>query len=109
MHYKLPVIVVLVNNGIYGTIRMWQERSFPGRVHGTRLTNPDFAAYARSFGAFGEIVETTEQFSPALERALSCGLPAVLELRLPEEVITPNTTLSAIREQALKRRGGKDE
>ena len=110
MHYKLPVIVLLVNNGIYGTIRMWQERSFPGRVHGTRLTNPDFAAYARSFGAFGEIVETTEQFSPAFERALSCGLPAVLELRLPEEVITPNTTLSAIREQALKHRGAaKDE
>ncbi len=105
MHHKLPIIVVLVNNGIYGTIRMWQERSFPGRVHGTQLTNPDFAAYARSFGAFGEIVETTEQFSPAFERALASGVPALLELRLSGEVITPSTTLSAIREQALKHRG----
>jgi acetolactate synthase-1/2/3 large subunit len=103
MHHKLPMVVILVNNGIYGTIRMWQERSFPGRVHGTKLTNPDFAAYARSFGAFGELVETTDQFSPAFERAMASGLPALLELRLPEEVITPITTLSAIREQALKR------
>jgi acetolactate synthase-1/2/3 large subunit len=105
MHYKLPVIVLLVNNGIYGTIRMWQERSFPGRVHGTQLTNPDFAAFARSFGAFGEIVETTEQFSPAFERAAASGVPALLELRLSAEIITASTTLTAIREQALKRRG----
>lgn len=103
MRHRLPMIIVLVNNGIYGTIRMWQERSFPGRVHGTQLTNPDFAAYARSFGAFGEIVENTEQFAPAFERAMASGLPALLELRLPEEVITPITTISAIREQALKR------
>jgi acetolactate synthase-1/2/3 large subunit len=108
VHYKLPVIVVLVNNGIYGTIRMWQERSFPGRVYGTQLTNPDFAAYARSFGAFGELVETTEQFPPAFERAVASGLPALLELRLPEEVITPSTTLTAIREQALQRSGAQD-
>ncbi len=102
IRHRLPIIIVLVNNGIYGTIRMWQERSFPGRVHGTELTNPDFAAYARSFGAFGEIVETTEQFAPAFERAMGSGVPALLELRLPEEVITPITTISAIREQALK-------
>jgi acetolactate synthase-1/2/3 large subunit len=109
MHQKLPVIVVVVNNGIYGTIRMWQERSYPGRVHGTKLTNPDFAAYARSFGGFGELVETTEQFSPAFERAMVSGVPALLELRLPEEVITPSTTISAIREQALERdRAAKD-
>jgi acetolactate synthase-1/2/3 large subunit len=107
MRHRLPMIIVLVNNGIYGTIRMWQERSFPGRVHGTKLTNPDFAAYARSFGAFGEIVETTEQFAPAFERAMGCGLPALLELRLPEEVITPITTISAIREQALKGHRGR--
>jgi acetolactate synthase-1/2/3 large subunit len=109
MHQTLPVIVVVVNNGIYGTIRMWQERSYPGRVHGTKLTNPDFAAYARSFGGFGELVETTEQFSPAFERAMASGVPALLELRLPEEVITPSTTISAIREQALERdRAAKD-
>ena len=106
VQHDLPVIVIVVNNGAYGTIRMHQERQYPGRVHGTRLTNPDFAAYARSFGAAGEVVETTEQFPPAFERALSAGRPALLELRLSEEVITPTTTLSAIREQALKKRGG---
>ncbi len=106
VQHELPVIVIVVNNGAYGTIRMHQERQYPGRVHGTRLTNPDFAAYARSFGAAGEVVETTEQFPPAFERALSAGRPALLELRLSEEVITPTTTLSAIREQALKKRGG---
>jgi len=104
MQYKLPFVILLVNNGIYGTIQMHQERDYPGRVYGTRLTNPDFAAYARSFGAFGEVVETTEQFSPAFERAIASGAPALLELRLPAEVITPTTTLSAIREQSLKRR-----
>jgi acetolactate synthase-1/2/3 large subunit len=105
VHHKLPIIILLVNNGIYGTIRMHQERHYPGRVYGTDLSNPDFAAYARSFGAFGEIVQTTEAFSPAFERAISSGTPALIELRLPAEVITPTTTLSAIREQALKRRG----
>src|SRR5712664_1897005 len=106
VQHDLPVIVIVVNNGAYGTIRMHQERHYPGRVHGTHLTNPDFAAYARSFGASGELVESTEQFAPAFERALSAGRPALLELRLSEEVITPTTTLSAIREQALKKRGG---
>jgi acetolactate synthase-1/2/3 large subunit len=109
IHYKLPFVILLVNNGIYGTIQMHQERNYPGRVYGTQLTNPDFAAYARSFGAFGEVVETTEQFSPAFERAIASGSTALLELRLPAEVITPTTTLSAIREQSLKRRtGAKD-
>ncbi len=105
VHHKLPIIILLVNNGIYGTIRMHQERNYPGRVYATQLTNPDFAAYARAFGAFGEIVATTEEFSPAFERAISSGIPALLELRLPAEVITPTTTLSAIRQQALKRHG----
>jgi acetolactate synthase-1/2/3 large subunit len=104
VQHGLPVIVIVVNNGQYGTIRMHQERAYPARVHGTRLINPDFAAYARSFGAFGEMVETTEQFAPAFERALAVGVAALLELRLPEEVITPETTLSAVREGALKAR-----
>src|SRR6266851_2022703 len=104
VQHDLPVIVLLVNNGAYGTIRMHQERHYPGRVYGTGLVNPDFAAYARSFGATGEVVETTEQFPPAFERALSAGRPALIELRLSEEVITPATTLSAIREQALKKK-----
>jgi len=105
VQHELPIVVIVVNNGVYGTIRMHQERHYPGRVHGTTLRNPDFAAYARSFGATGEVIETTEQFPPAFERALSAGRPALLELRLSEEVITPTTTLSAIREQALKKRG----
>jgi len=105
VQHELPIVVIVVNNGVYGTIRMHQERHYPGRVHGTTLVNPDFAAYARSFGATGEAIESTEQFAPAFERALSAGRPALLELRLSEEVITPTTTLSAIREQALKKRG----
>ena len=104
VQHELPVIVFVVNNGVYGTIRMHQERHYPGRVHGTALKNPDFAAYARSFGASGELVETTEQFAPALDRALAAGRPALIELRLSEEVITPTTTLAAIRDHSLKRR-----
>jgi acetolactate synthase-1/2/3 large subunit len=102
MHYGLSMVIVLVNNGSYGTIRMHQERHYPERVYGTQLTNPDFAAYARSFGAFGETVETTDQFPAAFERALAAKVPALIELRLSEDVITPSTTLSEIREKALK-------
>ena len=106
VQYRLPIILIVVNNGSYGTIRMHQERKYPGRVHGTHLQNPDFAAYARAFGAFGETVETTEQFAPAFERALAANAPALLELRLSEEVITPTTTLTAIRERALQQQRG---
>jgi acetolactate synthase-1/2/3 large subunit len=109
VRHQLPIIILLVNNDLYGTIRMHQERNYPGRVYGTHLTNPDFAAYARAFGAFGEVVKTTEEFSPAFERAISSGIPALLELRLPEEVITPTTTLSAIREHALKQRASNQD
>jgi acetolactate synthase I/II/III large subunit len=105
VQYRLPIVLIVVNNGSYGTIRMHQERNYPGRVHGTRLQNPDFAAYARAFGAFGETVESTEQFAPAFERALAANAPALLELRLSEEVITPTTTLTAIRDRALQQRG----
>jgi len=103
---RLNIVLLVVNNGMYGTIRMHQERHYPGRVHGTSLTNPDFAAFARAFGAHGETVEATEQFPAALDRALSAGRPALLELRLDPEAITPSTTLSAIREDALKKRRG---
>jgi acetolactate synthase I/II/III large subunit len=95
--YDLPVLVVIVDNGMLGTIRMHQERTFPGRVVGTDLVNPDFAALARSFGAFGENIERTEDFPAALERALEAGTTAVLALRLDPEAITPRTTLSALR------------
>jgi acetolactate synthase-1/2/3 large subunit len=97
MQYELPILVVVVDNGMYGTIRMHQERHFPGRVVGTNLVNPDFAAFAEAFGAFGETVERTEDFSPALERAIDADRPAVLALRVDPEAITPRTTITALR------------
>jgi acetolactate synthase I/II/III large subunit len=103
VQYELPIIVIVVNNGMYGTIRMHQERQFPGRVVGTDLVNPDFAAYARAFGAHGETVTETAAFPDAFERALAAGAPAVLELRTDPEAINPRTTLSAIRAQAGQR------
>jgi acetolactate synthase I/II/III large subunit len=100
--YDLPFVVLLVNNGMYGTIRMHQERNYPGRVVGTELVNPDFAAYARAFGAHGETVTETSQFADALERALAAGRPALLELQIDPEAIHPRTTLSKLRAAALK-------
>ncbi|MGH8689024.1 MAG: thiamine pyrophosphate-binding protein [Burkholderiales bacterium] len=104
VQYGAPVIVLVVNNGMYGTIRMHQEREYPGRISGTELKNPDFAAFARAFGAHGEVVEATDQFAPAFERARASGKPAVIELRIDPDAITTSTTLSAIRKQALERR-----
>ncbi|MGH8694653.1 MAG: thiamine pyrophosphate-dependent enzyme, partial [Burkholderiales bacterium] len=104
--YDLPIIVLVVNNGMYGTIRMHQEREYPGRVSGTGLRNPDFAAYARAFGGHGETVEETGQFAPAFERACASGKPALIELRIDPEAITPSATISALREKALKSQGG---
>jgi acetolactate synthase-1/2/3 large subunit len=103
MQYGANVIIVVVNNGMYGTIRMHQEREYPARVSGTELQNPDFAALARAYGAFGEAVETTEAFAPALARAMAAGKPALIELRLDPEALTPTMTLSAIRAQAQKK------
>jgi len=100
MQEGLAVVVLVVNNGMYGTIRMHQERQFPGRVVGTELVNPDFVAYARSFGAYGALVTRTEDFADALEAALAAGRPALLELRVDPEAITPRQTLSEIRDAA---------
>ena len=97
-HEGAAVLFLVVDNGMYGTIRMHQEREYPGRTVGTSLTNPDFAAYAVSFGAHGELVARTDEFAPALERALAAGRPALLHLRVDPEAITPQTTLSALRE-----------
>jgi acetolactate synthase-1/2/3 large subunit len=97
VQHDLPIVVLVVDNGMYGTIRMHQERHYPGRVVGTGLRNPDFAAYARAFGAHGELVERTDEFPDALERALGAGVPAVITLRIDPEAITPRTTLSAVR------------
>ncbi|CDY78314.1 Acetolactate synthase large subunit [Caballeronia glathei] len=104
MQYGLAVIFIVVNNAQYGTIRMHQERHYPDRVHGTGLTNPDFVAYARSFGAHGELVESTAQFMPAFERAAASGLPAVIEIRIPQDQSTPGATLDQVREQGRKLR-----
>jgi acetolactate synthase-1/2/3 large subunit len=102
VQYDAPVLIFVVNNGMFGTIRMHQERTYPGRVSGTGLRNPDFAALARAYGAHGECVTATAEFEPALERALASGKPAVVEIRIDPEAITPRTTLAAIRAEALK-------
>jgi acetolactate synthase-1/2/3 large subunit len=102
MQYGLRIVFLVVNNGMYGTIRMHQEREHPLRVIGTELQNPDFAALARAYGLHGEIVARTADFEAAFERAWNCGRSALLELRVDPEAITPRTTLTAIREAALK-------
>ena len=89
--------VLVVNNGMYGTIRMHQERHYPGRVVGTGLRNPDFVAYARAFGAHGALVERSDDFPAALDEALECGRPALIELRVDPQAITPRQTLDEIR------------
>ncbi|WP_421912301.1 thiamine pyrophosphate-binding protein [Mesorhizobium sp.] len=100
VQYGLPIIVIVVNNGIYGTIRMHQEREYPGRVVGTDLNNPDFAALARAYGGHGETVEKTADFAPAFERARASGKPAIVEIRLDPEAITPTRTMTQIRDKA---------
>jgi acetolactate synthase-1/2/3 large subunit len=95
--YGAAVVVLLVDNGMYGTIRMHQERHFPGRVVATELVNPDFVAYAEAFGAFAARIERTEDFAPAFEAALAEGRPALLQLRVDPEAITPRATLGQIR------------
>ena len=102
VQYGAVFVALIVNNGLYGTIRMHQEREYPGRVYGTGLQNPDFVAYARAFGAHGESVARTADFAPAFERAWAAGKPALIELRIDPDAITPATTLSAIRAKALK-------
>ena len=98
----LPILILVVNNGLYGTIRMHQERHYPARVHGTTLRNPDFAALAQAYGAFGTIIDRTADFPPALDAALASGRPALIELRIDPEAITPRETLSGIRNTALQ-------
>lgn len=98
---NVKVIFLVVNNGIYGTIRMHQERHYPGRVSGTDLVNPDFAALARAHGIPGATVRRTEEFEPAFEAALAADGPALIELVLPADTVLPTATLSGIREAAL--------
>ncbi|MCY4058142.1 MAG: thiamine pyrophosphate-binding protein [Gammaproteobacteria bacterium] len=97
VQYGARVIVLVVDNGMYGTIRMHQERNYPGRVHATSLTNPDFAALARAYGAYGERVERDADFPAAFVRAREARAPAVLHLVIDPEAITPAETLSGLR------------
>ena len=105
VQYGLPIIVVIFDNGSYGTIRMHQERDYPGRVIATDLRNPDFAAYARAFGGYGATVEATADFAPAFEAAVASGLPSILHVKFDQDGISPTATLSGIRAQALARKG----
>jgi acetolactate synthase-1/2/3 large subunit len=95
------VVFVVVDNGMYGTIRMHQEREYPTRVHGTELRNPDFAAYARAFGGHGETVEKTADFEAAFERCLAANKPSIIHVKTDAEAITSRITLTKLREQAL--------
>ena len=101
VQYELPIIVLVIDNGMYGTIRMHQEREYPGRVVGTGLKNPDFAAYAQAFGGHGERVTRTQDFAPALARAQASGKPSILHVLVDPDALTIDASLSAIREKAL--------
>ncbi len=106
VQYKLPVIVVIADNGLYGTIRMHQERDYPGRVVATELRNPDFVAYALAFGGYGALVEKTADFPAAFAAAQASGKPSIIHLKIDPEAITPGATLTGIRDKALAG-GGK--
>jgi acetolactate synthase-1/2/3 large subunit len=101
VQYNLPLIIVVCDNGIYGTIVMHQEREYPGRIIGTELRNPDFVEYASAFGGYGALVEKTADFPAAYAGALQSGKPSIIHLKIDPQAITPATTLSAIREKAL--------
>jgi acetolactate synthase-1/2/3 large subunit len=101
VQFGANIVVIVVDNGIYGTIRMHQEREFPGRVSGTELQNPDFAALARAYGGVGFTVTEEADVEPAIRAALEAGKPAIVHVKVSPEAITPATTLTAIREKAL--------
>ncbi|MDB5734251.1 MAG: hypothetical protein JWN16_888 [Alphaproteobacteria bacterium] len=101
VQYNLPIIAVVLDNAMLGTIRLHQEREYPGRVSATTLKNPDFAAMARSFGGFGATVEKTEDFAAAFVAAEKSGLPSVIHVKFDGDGISPTTTLEAIRKKAL--------
>jgi acetolactate synthase-1/2/3 large subunit len=96
-HEGAAPILLVFNNGMYGTIRMYQERTYPGRVSATGLTNPDFAKFMEAFGGHGEVVSETAQFRPAFERAVASGKPALIELRMNPDQITSRTTITQLR------------
>lgn len=101
-HHGVAPIVMVFNNGMYGTIRMYQERTYPGRVSGTALTNPDFARFIESFGGHGEVVTRTEEMVPAFQRAKASGRPAIIEVRTNPDQVTNRATIAQLRAQAAK-------
>jgi len=108
MQYRLGIVVLVFNNGMWGTIRAHQEREFPGRTIALDFDNPDFAALARAYRGHGEVVQSDAEFGPALERALAFArehsLPALIEMRYEPDGIAPGQTLSGIRAAALAQR-----
>jgi acetolactate synthase-1/2/3 large subunit len=102
VQYGLNIIFVVIDNGMYGTIRMHQEKHYPARVYGTDLVNPDFAALARAYGVHGECVTRTAEFAPAFERALAHDGPSLLHLRIDPQAITMNATIDQLRGQASR-------
>jgi len=100
MQYQANIIIIVVNNGIYATIRMHQEREYPHRVIGTDMINPDFVALARAHGAHGELVVKTDDFEAAFERSKTAGKPALIEVRLDANILTPTATVESLRAQA---------
>jgi acetolactate synthase-1/2/3 large subunit len=96
VQYRLAIVIIVVNNNMFGTIRMHQERRFPGRVIGTELVNPDFCALARAYGAHAERVQQTGEFLPALGRALAEPLPALIEIAHDPDSISPTRTLAGL-------------
>ena len=104
VQYGLPIVNLVVDNASYGSIRLFQEREFPGRVTATDLKNPDFAAYARAFGGFGVTVEKTADFAEAFQAADASGLPAIVHLKVDVECMSPGATLSQVRNAAMTAR-----
>ena len=103
IQHHCDMLVIVVDNGTYGTIRMHQERTFPGRVSATDLANPDFVQLAEAFGFHGERVSHTSDFASAFERAASAPGGALIELVIDVEALTPRQTLSQMRQAALAR------
>jgi acetolactate synthase-1/2/3 large subunit len=101
VQYNLGVIFVVIDNGMYGSIRMHQEKTYPARVSGTDLRNPDFAALARAYGAAGETVVRTEEFAPAFQRALGSAGPALIHVKIDPQALTMSTSLDGLRAQGL--------
>ncbi len=101
VQYDLPIVNLVVDNASYGSIRLFQEREFPGRVVGTDLKNPDFAVYARAFGGFGATVERTADFAEAFRAANASGQPAIVHIKVDVECMSPGATLTEVRQAAV--------